>query len=507
MERIYYEAFNGLGSLGGVGIIVALSLLAVLLIVLPKQQRLRIRSALWLFIVSLAFIIIAGLVSETWAGRKPVQLAAMALMLGSIGRSVFLITMDGLLEHRLKKPVPKIFRDLSQIVIYMAVGFFTLSAAGVEPGSLLTTSALLTAVIGLSLQDTLGNMFAGLALQAQQPFQLGDWIQIENEKHLTGKVIEVNWRSTKILTDEQLTIVIPNGLLAKTSIRNYSKPSKAVRRSVYVLCPYDVPPGDVRAAILQALQTAPGVLARPKPEVITEEFADSGVNYWVRFYTKSFGDRYHIDGIVRDRIWYALQRASITIPYPIRVTYAHDANAESRTNESDEMMKQNIEVLRNVDIFRELSDTDFEKLAEQTEYRIFGAGEVIVSEDDSGDELFVVIKGEVAVTVKRNSGKSHKVAALKKGDFFGEMSLMTGESRKATVTASEEAKLMVVCAKFFKSILDRRPELVERISEILAARQAVLDVESEISDAEAPDSIEIKQEALLVKMRNFFSLR
>jgi small-conductance mechanosensitive channel len=506
-ERIYYEAFNGLGSLGGVGIIVALCLLAILLIVLPKQQRPRIRSTLWPFIASLAFIILAGLVSETWTGRKRVQLAAMALMLASIGRSVFLITMDGILEHRLSKSVPKIFRDLSQIIIYLAIGFYTLSAAGVEPGSLLTTSALLTAVIGLSLQETLGNMFAGLALQAQQPFQLGDWIQIEDAKHLTGKVIEVNWRSTKILTDEQLTIVIPNGLLAKTSIRNYSKPSKAVRRSVYVLCPYDVPPGDVRTAILQALQTTPGVLARPKPEVITDEFADSGINYWIRYYTKSFGDRYQIDGTVRDRIWYALQRASITIPYPIRVTYAHNVDEKSRTSESDYTTTQKIEVLRNVDIFRELSDLDFEMLAAQTEYRFFGADEVIVSEDDRGDELFVVINGEVEVTVKRNSGKPHKVAALKKDDLFGEMSLMTGESRKATVTAREEAKLMVVCAKFFKSILDRRPELVERISEILAARQAVLDVESEISDAEVPDSIEIKQEALLVKIRNFFSLR
>jgi len=507
LERLYQEAFNGLASLGGVGIIVAAALLAILFVALPKHQWPRIKFSAWLFGGYIVFLFLAALVSESWAGRERVQLAALALLLGCIGRSIFLITMDGVLEHRLSKPVPKIFRDLTQSIIYLAVGFFTLSAAGVEPGSLLTTSALLTAVLGLSLQETLGNMFAGLALQAQQPFQLGDWIQIENDKHLTGKVIEVNWRSTKILTDEQLSIVIPNGLLAKSAIRNYSKPSNAVRRSVRVLCPYDVAPGAVRTAILEALVDTPGVLARPVPEVITEEFADSGITYWIRFYTKSFGDRFQIDGRVRDRIWYALQRASITIPYPIRVTYAHEINENYRAYESNQGMKQSIEVLRNVDIFRELSDVEFEDLAAKTEYRFFGAGETIVTEHESGDELFVVITGQVSVKVKRSNGSLHEVANLKKGNFFGEMSLMTGESRQATVVATEESKLIIVCAKFFKSILDRRPELAERISEILALRQAALNVESVISKANESESVEVEQEALLGKIRKFFSLR
>ena len=506
-ERIYYEAFNGLASLGGVGIIVALTLLAAEFLALPKVQWPKIRLSIWLFVGYILMVLVAGIVPESWVGRERVQLAALALLLGCIGRSLFLIVMDGILEHRMSKPIPKIFRDLTQSIIYLAVGFFTLSAAGVEPGSLLTTSALLTAVIGLSLQETLGNMFAGLALQAQRPFQLGDWIQIENDKHLTGKVIEVNWRSTKILTDEQLTIVIPNGLLAKSSIRNYSKPSNAVRRSVRVLCPYDVSPGEVRRVILGSLKELHGVLARPVPEVITEEFADSGITYWVRYYTKAFGDRYQIDGSVRDRIWYALQRASITIPYPIRVSYAHEINEAFRVKESKTLLEKIIEVLRNVDIFSELSSTDFEDLAGQTEERYFGTGEVIVTEDDSGDELFVVTQGEVSVKVKRSDGSLVEVARLKEGDFFGEMSLMTGETRKASVIAIQESQLTVVCSKFFKTILDRRPELVERISEILAARQAALQVESVITEAVQKDAVEVQQEDLLVRIKSFFSLR
>lgn len=506
-DRIYNEAFSGLASLGGVGIIIALALIVIQYVALSSRQRPRIRTSIWLFAGYAVFVVIAGLVSESWIGRGRIQLAALALLLSCIGRSIFLISIDGILEHRLNKPIPKIFRDLIQSIIYLAVGFFTLSAAGVEPGSLLTTSALLTAVIGLSLQETLGNMFAGLALQAQQPFQLGDWIQIESDPHLTGKVIEVNWRSTKILTDEQLNIVIPNGLLAKSSIRNYSKPSNAVRRSVRVLCPYDVSPGDVRVAILESLKDLPGVLARPVPEVITEEFADSGITYWVRFYTKSFGDRFHIDGAVRDRIWYALQRASITVPFPIRVTYTHEINDHYRATESQTLLHRNIEVLRKVDIFRELSDADFQELARQTDCRYFGAGETIVNEDDTGDELFVVSKGEVSVKVKRSDGKLFEVARLSDGNFFGEMSLMTGETRTATVVALEESQLTVVSSTFFKSILDRRPELAERISEILAARQAVLRLDSVITTTNDQVAVDVQKADLLVRIKSFFSLR
>src|SRR5690606_39397019 len=112
----------------------------------------------------------------------------------------------------------------------------------VEPASLLATSALLTAVIGLSLQETLGNLFAGLAIQAERPFEVNDWIQFDEHRHRVGRVVEINWRATKVETSDRVILTVPNGVLARAPIMNFSRPTALVRRSVYVDAPFDAPP-------------------------------------------------------------------------------------------------------------------------------------------------------------------------------------------------------------------------------------------------------------------------
>src|SRR5690606_81842 len=154
----------------------------------------------------------------------------------------------------------------------------------VEPGSLLATSALLTAVLGLSLQDTLGNMFAGLAIQAERPFELGDWIQYDSTTEHIGEVTEINWRATRLLTLDRVLITVPNGSLAKSSIRNFSRPQPVTRRSTTIWAPYNVSPHRVQRALTQAAQETPGVLAEPPASVITRAFSERGVEYSVRYF-------------------------------------------------------------------------------------------------------------------------------------------------------------------------------------------------------------------------------
>src|SRR5690606_13193402 len=155
-------------------------------------------------------------------------------------------------------------------VFYAAVALVVLRAAGVELGSLLTTSALLTAVIGLSLQDTLGNLFAGLAIQAQQPFEVGDWIQHDpTDQETMGRVVEINWRATRVLTVDNVEVTIPNGALARASIRNFSRPTAEVRRSVTITVAAHVPPNEVHRLFAEAVAGTPGVLSHPAPDVQT----------------------------------------------------------------------------------------------------------------------------------------------------------------------------------------------------------------------------------------------
>src|SRR6185369_7136693 len=147
--------------------------------------------------------------------------------------------------------------DLTQAVVYVIVVLLTLRLMGVEPTSLLTTSALLTAVIGLALQDTLGNLVSGLALQMQRPFEVGDWIQFDQDPRQVGQVTEVNWRATTLMTSDLVEVIVPNAFLAKAQIRNYSRPSTVSRRSVSVQGPYDESPHRVQDAIARALKGTP----------------------------------------------------------------------------------------------------------------------------------------------------------------------------------------------------------------------------------------------------------
>src|SRR5690606_34089289 len=203
-----------LGS-GGVAVLIALSLLLAARLLLPREDRRLVHLPFFLLVLcGVAWAIALFYERDTYAGRL-LRLAQLFLLLASMGKSSFLIVIHAVLAKRLSFPLPRIVQDIIQIGVYLGVALITLRAAGVEPGSLLATSALLTAVLGLSLQDTLGNMFAGLAIQAERPFQVGDWIQYDAAPEHVGEVTEINWRATRILTLDHVTITVPNGALAK----------------------------------------------------------------------------------------------------------------------------------------------------------------------------------------------------------------------------------------------------------------------------------------------------
>ncbi len=218
-----------LASFGGVGVLTAAVLILALRVLLSRPERRKLRVPLVFLLLNLAAVAARSALGSDSAAQRPLHVLAVFFLLICIGRAGFLFVVDWLVGTRLKRPLSKIFRDIIQVLVFVAVALLTLRAMGLEPGSLLTTSALLTAVIGLSLQETLGNLFAGLAIQAQRPFAVGDWIQFENDAALVGRVTEINWRATKVITNDMVEVVVPNGVLAKAPIRNYTQPTRVSR--------------------------------------------------------------------------------------------------------------------------------------------------------------------------------------------------------------------------------------------------------------------------------------
>jgi small-conductance mechanosensitive channel/CRP-like cAMP-binding protein len=483
----------------------AVVLLVLARLLLPKGERGRSRIAAIYLVLSIVFGALALVVDERATVHRVFLFLYYFFVLASSGRSIVLLAVDVVGARRIHRAPPRIFRDLTQAVVYVIVLMLTLRGIGVEPGSLLTTSALLTAVIGLALQDTLGNLVSGLALQMQRPFEVGDWIQFESDDRNIGQVTEVNWRATTLLTNDLVEVIVPNGVLARASIRNYTQPSTVSRRSIEVSASYGVAPKRVHEAILAALPGTPGVLADPAPWVQTKKFADSGVEYVVWFFINDFAARPRIDGAVRDRVWYALQRADINIPFPIRTVHMHHMSEETEKRDLEREMSRRDKVLRVVDFLDVLPPEVHRTLASATTKRMYAPGELIVRQGEGSSELFIIDRGSVVIEVATDSGKTRVVAKLGAGKFFGEMALMTGEPRTATVRAETECELLVIGHDAFHDTLASVPGVVEKISDLLAARQAEL----EAVTSQRPTFHEQPQDRsrrLISQIKTFFKL-
>jgi small-conductance mechanosensitive channel/CRP-like cAMP-binding protein len=494
-----------LAGFGGVGLVIAALLVLVLRILLPRDRRAAVRMPLLFLLFYLALVFVRGLLPPEAPAQRPLGLIALLLLLLSLGRSAFLLVFDCVLGRRVAEPLPRIIRDIIQGLIYAAAALVTLRAAGVEPGSLLTTSALLTAVIGLSLQDTLGNVFAGLAIQMQRPFEVGDWIQFDADPENVGRVVEINWRATKVQTREQVEVIVPNGTLAKAPIKNFTKPTPAVRRSAFVQAPYEIAPGVVHDVIRSGLEQVEGVLPEPPPSIVTRSFGDHGIEYWVRYFIDDYAERDVIGGRVRDRIWYALSRAGIAIPFPIRTVHLHEAERSEEKNRQARFERRE-KILRYVDFLAALPAESLRLLVDRSHVRRFAQGELIIRQGDPGEELYIIDRGEAVVST-RNGGEEIPVSRLAQGQFFGEMTLMTGEARTATVRAARACELLVVDKPALQAVLEQAPELAAVISSVVVQRQMQLQEKTSASmQPEAPAAAEEQKSLLLERIRTFFKL-
>lgn len=500
--------FEGqLTPFGGIGIAIAVALVIALRLVLSAPATRLVRAPLGLLLAHLAIIFLRAVLPDPSPEvMRPIDLLGLLLLLLSIGRAGYLLVLHGLLERgqRPRRALPGIIRDMLQVGVYLVITLYVLHRAGVDPGSLLTTSAVLTAVIGFALQDTLGNLFAGLAIQLQQPFEVGDWIQFDDDPDHIGEVIEINWRATRILTIARVEVTVPNNTLAKAPIRNYSKPTRLVRRSATVVAPYETPPARVHRLLTEAVVEVEGVRSHPAPDIQTMQFSERGVEYQVRYFIEDFDQREILDGRVRDRLWYALRRGAVPIPAPQRRVTMIEHIAASADQESQARIADVERALERLPLFQPLAHDLLHELAMHTERRLYAHGELVIQQGDYGEELFIVERGKVEVVVDRHHGMEH-VATLGTRDFFGEMSLLTGEQRRATVRAEGEVALLVVSKEALQPILEASPELATHISDALAQREVALGRHSHAEEDGEDEHTERRGE-LLSRIRQFFSL-
>ena len=375
----------------------------------------------------------------------------------------------------------------------MVIGLLVLIATFVFEDKLLTTSAVGAVVVGFALQDTLGNAFAGLGIQSEKPFRVGHWIRVGE---FEGRVAEVTWRATKLRTKSGNFVIVPNNIIAKDAITNYSEPAVPTRLEVEIGASYLATPADVKAAALEAVRQVPRILREPPPDVLLHSFDGSAITYRARFWIADYEMDDEVRDEVRTAIFYAFGRRGIEIPWPIEVGYSREWPEPDAATKQQEREQ----VLARVDLFARLTDEQRREIAAASSIRLYGSGETVVRQGEPGQSMFVVCSGAASVVLEPDR---REVAVIEKGGYFGEMSLLTGDARSASVIARGDTTVLELDADVFRALGAADPQAVEEIGLAAMKRRAELTV---IRDATRNAAVADAPATFLGRMKKFLRL-
>ncbi|HXF93859.1 MAG TPA: mechanosensitive ion channel family protein [Nitrospiraceae bacterium] len=336
--------------------------------------------------------------------------------------------------------------------------------------ALVALPTVATAVVGVALRDTLVRFFSGIALGKM--VRVGDWISVLDRE---GLVTDIGFGHVTLLTREQDYVALPNNTVIQAGLINYSRPTTVHICSVTVEAAYRTPPSQVCAVLVETVLAVEGVLSEPRPVALVSSFNDSGVQYRVRFAVNDYSLHQSIESQVRAYVWNAFQRNGIEIPFPQRVVHTQTGTApEQMSRQSDQIVSH----LAAVDFLAVLAPEQIEVLARDATIQRYLPGECVVRQGEAGQELYVILEGTADVRI-RQDGRSLTVATLQKGQFFGEMSLLTGEPRTATVVARTPLRVVAVGKQGLSRVAQEDGRVIDLIGEVVARRQLATAVAKE----------------------------
>jgi small-conductance mechanosensitive channel/CRP-like cAMP-binding protein len=478
-----------------------------------KQKRKRIRRTVILFALYLlcfgmsAAFGIAGW--DAWSNR--LQIAADLFEAFTLVNLIALAVFD-LALPKARVELVSITSDILVGITYIIAGIGVFHTAGMNLSSVIATSAIVSGVLALSLQATLGNILGGVALQLDGSIHVGDWIQLENGRQ--GRVREIHWRHTVVETRDWDTIIVPNASLLAGNITILGKRDGSVvphREWVYFNVDYRFPPSKVISVVTDALLSTPieRVALDPKPNVVCMDFAkdnrDSMAYYAVRYWLTDLAVDAPTSSAVRTRVYAALRRAGIPMARQSRTVFfapIDDAQAKRAKHRNDRL-----DAVQKLDLFSELTVEERDFVADHLVYAPFAPGEIITRQGAVAHWLYVLVSGKAEIMTRVDGGPPKHVAHLDAPTFFGEMGLMTGEPRMADVVARSEVECYRLGKEGFQKILEERPEIATELSKTLARRRVELLAVREGLDSEQKKRREEAEAArILGKIQDFFGL-
>jgi len=482
----------------------------LLLYAAPRTEKRKILITAGLFAGCFLGLFIAGLLALADFRQPATALREISLfceglcLIVLIAIGVFRCVLPGF-----RAAPPRIVEDVVVAVASIAWLLIWLQTNRVNLTGIIATSAILTAVIGFSLQDTLGNILGGMAIQVDQSFQVGDWLQVEE---LKGRVVEITWRHTSLETNDWETVVIPNSWLVKNRFRvlgrRLGEPTQW-RRRIQFSVDYHYSPKEVTDAVEKALRLAaiPGAARTPAPVCCLIEFSEGNARYVVYYWLSDLHTPDRTDSEVRMHIYFGLKRAGIPHSIPVQSILVSHETEETRALQAAETLEERLKIVRQVELFNALTPDELQRLAERLTLAPFVKGDIMTKQGATACGLYILVDGHADVIVENSQGHSTKVAELGPGSFFGEMALMTGEPRQATVVAHTYVECYRLDKESFQDVIRSRPALADGISSVLAERRLQLDAALESLDAEArAHHLSSTRNDIRDKIRSFFGL-
>jgi small-conductance mechanosensitive channel/CRP-like cAMP-binding protein len=447
-------------------------------------------TALWAYGVSIAF--------QQHVGAA-VVLMSTVVVVALVNRYLW----DYYFEKKRQTPIPDFLREMVALVIFLIALLLVLSVgyhAENELKGLLAGSGIAAIILGFAGQNIFSSIIAGVSIQISRPYKVGDWLKISDQY---AEVMEINWRSTRLRTNDAIYLDIPNNEIVRQTIVNLHYPTQIHAMRIRVGVEYHNPPNRVKDALYRAATKAQHVLPDPPPKIFLVDFAESAVIYEIKFYMGNHAMINEVNDAIRTNVWYELRRERITIPFPVRTLRIERQTKSPRAETTEEARA----ILRGEPLFNCLADEQLDGLLKEAAIYRFGRGERLIEEGAEGNSMFILLRGTANVSVARN-GAAVRVGVLRAGDCFGEMSLLTGEPRTATVQAELDCVVLEISKPVMAELLRTAPECLGQLSELLAQRK--LETEGILRDATPTEEHATKEReyraTFLSRLRTFFEL-
>ena len=488
-----------------VAMVVAL-LLGLALLALRPGDRASTRNALLVLLICAVAEIVDSLMDSM--GKRTI--AGIIADAASITVGVVLIRLGGILLFRVLLPIvrvspARIVEDLVTTALMLAWGLIWLRMAGLDLASLVTTSAVITGVLAFSMQETLGNILGGVVLQLDQSIRVGDWVKIDD---VSGRVVEIRWRHTAIETRNRETVVVPNGWLMKnrfTVIGSRADPEVRWRRWLYFDIEIASPPLAVCDVLVKSVTDADiGNVARePAPSAVLMSVGNGFGHYALRYFLVDPLADDATDSVVRAHALAALKRATMVLAVTREERLIIKDNEAYRASGRAQDLARRKSALAGVDIFALLSEAERDQLAEHLVYAPFVKGDTITRQGAVAHWLYLIVTGEADVWIDTPSGRTH-VSTVMAGGVFGEMGMLTGEPRRATITARTDVECFRLDKTGFETVLRTRPDIAGSLSRVLVSRESELAWRKDI--ASAAGRAPARHDDVLARIREFFGL-